>query len=100
VTLTVMILRAGLRLPGHRDRPDGPRRTKADPGPLREAGVSLLSDRPGCACPGAGPVAVSQPAAARQSRGHVTPACAGRVFKARVAQIGTIAQADWRQYLR
>ena len=26
VTLTVMILRAGLRLPGHRDRPDGPRR--------------------------------------------------------------------------
>jgi hypothetical protein len=31
-------------------------------------------------------VAVSQPAAARQSRGHVTPACAGRVFKARVAQ--------------
>jgi hypothetical protein len=31
-------------------------------------------------------VAVSQPAAARQSRGHVPPACAGRVFKARVAQ--------------
>jgi hypothetical protein len=31
-------------------------------------------------------VAVSQPAAARQSRGHVTSACAGRVFKARVAQ--------------
>jgi hypothetical protein len=36
---------------------------------LREAGVSLLYDRLGCACPGAGPVAVSQPAAARQSRG-------------------------------
>jgi hypothetical protein len=31
-------------------------------------------------------VAVFQPAAARQSRGRVTPACAGRVFKARVAQ--------------
>ena len=31
-------------------------------------------------------MAVSQPAAARQSRGHVTPASAGRVFKARVAQ--------------
>jgi hypothetical protein len=31
-------------------------------------------------------VALSQPAAARQSRGHVTPACTGRVFKARVAQ--------------
>jgi hypothetical protein len=31
-------------------------------------------------------VAVSQPAIARRSRGHVTPACAGRVFKARVAQ--------------
>ena len=28
MTLTVMILRAGLRLPGHRDRPDGPRITK------------------------------------------------------------------------
>jgi len=31
-------------------------------------------------------VAVSQPAAARQSRGHVTPASASRAFKARVAQ--------------
>ena len=100
MTLTVMILRAGLRLPATGivlTACEGP---YADPGPLREAGVSLLSDRPGCACPGAGPVAVSQPAAARQSRGHVTPACAGRVFKAWVAQIGTIAQADWRQYLR
>ena len=100
MTLTVMILRAGLRLPAHRDRPDGLRRLLSRPRPLARAGVSLLSDWPGCACPGAGPVAVSQPAAARQSRGHVTPACAGRVFKARVAQIGTIAQADWRQYLR
>ena len=41
-------------------------------------------------------MAVSQPAAARQSRGHVTPACAGRVFKARVAQIGTIAPTTKR----
>jgi hypothetical protein len=45
------------------------------PRPLARAGVCLLSGRPDCANPGAGPVAVFQPAAARQSRGHVTPAC-------------------------
>ena len=42
VKFTVMILRGRLRLPAHRDRPDDMRRFFSDPGPLREAGFSLL----------------------------------------------------------
>jgi hypothetical protein len=45
-----------------------PAKALSRPRPLARAGVSLLSDRPGCTCPGAAPVAVSQPAAAGWTR--------------------------------
>jgi hypothetical protein len=43
---------------------------------LREAGVSLLSDRPAARAPALDRWLFPKGAAARQSRGHVTPACA------------------------
>ena len=94
MTLTVMILKAGLRLPGTGIALTAFEGLKQTPAPCEKPGSASCLTGPAARAPAAGPVAVSPPAAARQSRGHVTPACAGRVFKARVAQIGTIAQAD------
>jgi hypothetical protein len=72
VNLTVMILRAGLRLPGHRDRP--------------EAWSASCLTGPTARAPALDRWLFPSPLPRAKSRGHVTRACAGRVFKARVAQ--------------